>query len=58
MHRNQNRISAGSAIVLLLVFLTAISLEQGLVSNSKWYGLMYITIPLLLILLIVFRPKV
>ena len=36
---------------LLLIVLNAIVLEQGFISDEKWYWLLLITIPLLLIAL-------
>ncbi len=57
MQRNQNKVSAGGVIVLLFVLLNAIVLEQGFVSHPKWYKLAYVTLPLLLISIIMFRRK-
>ena len=49
MHRNQDKISVANIVILLLVFINAIVLQQGFVSHPKWYSLLYITIPLLVI---------
>lgn len=58
MHRNQNKISVSGGSVLPLIVLNAIAVEQGFVSNPKWYCVLCITIPLLLILILMSRGKV
>jgi len=57
MPRNQEKISAGGMIVTLLVVLSAIALERGLVSHPKWYKVAWITIPLLIISIVLHRKK-
>ena len=59
MHRNPEKISAGRPTVLLLLLLNAIILEEGYVAHEKWYWLLYITIPLLLVSILLFyrRPS-
>jgi hypothetical protein len=47
MRRGQEN-STGGMVLLFFVILNAIVLEQGLTSNSQWYELAYITVPLLL----------
>jgi hypothetical protein len=49
MHLDQNKGSVANAVILLLVFINAGVLEQGLVSHAEWYPLLYITVPLLMI---------
>lgn len=51
MSENQNKKTEGKPMVLLLIVLNAIVLEQGFISDEKWYWLLLITIPLLLIAL-------
>jgi hypothetical protein len=55
MRRNQGKVSVINIVILLLAFINAIVLQQGLVSHPKWYLLLYITIPLLLISILVSR---
>ncbi|MBE7172989.1 MAG: hypothetical protein INR73_20600 [Williamsia sp.] len=57
MHRTEKEASVGGSVVLLLVLLTAIAFEKGFVSDPKWYDLLYITIPLLMISHGVLRHK-
>jgi uncharacterized membrane protein YhdT len=49
MHRNEQPVSVGNYIALLLVLLSINAVADGLVSNSQWYWLLCITIPLLLV---------
>ena len=51
MSENQNKKTEEKPMVLLLIVLNAIVLEQGFISDEKWYWLLLITIPLLLIAL-------
>lgn len=57
MPRNQKKVLASGMMVLLMVFLNAFILQQGLVSNEVWYKLTFITIPLLLLSIVAFRRK-
>ncbi len=52
MNGNQNKISVNWAVALPLIILSAIAMEQGLVSDPKWYEVLYVTIPLLLVLIV------
>ena len=47
MYRKQEPVSAGMSFAVVLVLLSAIALEKGMVSNPKWYYLLWITLPLL-----------
>jgi hypothetical protein len=49
MYRNQQPVSAGRVITIVLVLLSAIALKQGIVADAQWYLLLCITIPLLVI---------
>lgn len=49
MYRNEQPVSVGSYIAMLLVIISAISLEQGMVNDPKWYLMLWITIPLLVV---------
>jgi len=54
MKRDQNRISVGEAVVALVVLLNVATIKQGWISHPKWYSLLYLTLPLLLLCLIRF----
>jgi hypothetical protein len=58
MQRNQKKVSAGGTIVLLLLLLNVIMLKQGFISNEAWYKLAFVTVPLLLIAIVLFRKKI
>lgn len=58
MSRNQQKTSAGGAMTLLAVFLNAIILEQGISQDKRWYTMLFITIPLLLISFIGVKNRV
>ena len=49
MSRDHQKISKNGIIITLLILLNAIVLEQGLISNEKWYWALIITIPALFI---------
>jgi hypothetical protein len=55
MHRNQQNISFGGTLVLLLVMLNAFVLEQGLSADKEWYLPLFLTIPFLLFSLVYWR---
>lgn len=47
MSRNQHTIPAGGAIVLLLALLNGIILKDGYINDSRHYGWLLVTVPLL-----------
>jgi hypothetical protein len=47
MYRKQEQVSAGMSFAVVLVLISAIALERGLVANPNWYYLLWITVPLL-----------
>ncbi|WP_207515137.1 hypothetical protein [Longitalea luteola] len=51
MYRNHERVSVGMSFAVLLVLASAIALERGMVSHPKWYYILWITIPLLVVCL-------
>lgn len=57
MSRSQKKISAGGVVMLSLVLVTAVALEEAFVSNPKWYNVLYVTLPLLLILRVIYRRR-
>ena len=52
MEGNQQKISAGGVGVSFLFLLNAIVLEQGFVTNEKWYWALTATLPLLILSII------
>ena len=58
MQGKQEQVSAGISFAVVLVLLSAIALEQGLVDNSKWYYILWLTIPLLGLCLYTERKKI
>lgn len=58
MQRKQEHVSAGISFAVVLVLVSAIALEQGLVDNSKWYYILWLTIPLLGLCLYTERKKI
>lgn len=57
MHQKQQRVSAGISFAVVLVLVSAIALEQGLVDNAKWYYILWLTVPLLAVCLYTKRKK-
>jgi hypothetical protein len=57
MQRGHHTVSSGGTIVLALLLLNAIVLKQGYVSGAGWYKLAWITVPLLLYSIVLFRQK-
>jgi hypothetical protein len=49
MQLKQQRVSASISFAVILVLLSAIALEQGMIESPKWYSLLWITIPMLAI---------
>jgi hypothetical protein len=47
MYRKHEHVSAGMSFAVVLVLASAVALEEGMVTSSKWYYLLWITIPLL-----------
>lgn len=58
MSRSQKNGSASGAFMVLLVFINAIILKENLVSAGELYGLLWLTIPLLLISIFLFRREI
>jgi len=52
MSRNQTEVSASGSILIVLVILTAIILERGLIVNERWYWGLLFTIPALILALL------
>ena len=49
MYRNEQPVSVGNYIAMLLVLVSINAVVDGLVSDPQWYWLLCITIPLLLL---------
>ena len=47
--RNQKYEPIGGIFLLLLVLINAVALKQGFTGNSKWYLIMILTLPLLIV---------
>lgn len=57
MQPKQQRVSAGISFAVVLVLASAIALEKGFVDNSKWYYILWLTVPLLGLCLYTGRNK-
>ncbi len=47
MYRKQEHVSAGMSFAVVLVLISAIALEKGMVADPKWYYILWVTVPLL-----------
>jgi len=56
LHKEKN-ISVSSSIILFLVFSNALILKIAFVQNEKWYALLVVTLPLLLVAIYHLREK-
>ncbi len=52
MTRNQKQGPASRLIILMLVFGTVISVKEGYIGNEKWYWILIVTVPLLLLAMV------
>ncbi|WP_126246349.1 hypothetical protein [Chitinophaga rhizosphaerae] len=50
--RNREKVSIGGMILLVLVIANALILRTALTTDAGWYRALYISLPLLLIVLI------
>lgn len=50
-------VSASGLIILMLVLLSVIAIKEGYTSNEKWYRVLIVTLPLLLLAIINIRQK-
>ncbi|HEX2606438.1 MAG TPA: hypothetical protein VHK91_03625 [Flavisolibacter sp.] len=57
MSQKHDQITVKGAVLLLLALLNAIVLEAGYVNHPKWYSILLLTAPLLLIRLFLFHKK-
>ena len=57
MTGKQNSPSASGIIILILVLLSAIAMKSGYISNEKWYWVLIVTLPLLLLAILNIRQK-
>ena len=57
MTGNERQISANELVILILVFGSAIALTEGYINNERWYWLLILTLPLLLLAIIDIRQK-
>ena len=49
MYQKHEPVSVGMSFAVILVIASAIAMEEGLVTHPKWYGVLWITLPLLAI---------
>ena len=47
MQKNQKSILPGGNLVFFLLVLNAVIMEHGLITNSGWYFLLFLTLPLM-----------
>lgn len=52
MRRNQNEISAKGIMLLFLVIITALSMREGLIGNTNWYYIAFVSLPASILLLL------
>lgn len=57
MTSKQKPASASGLIILILVLLSAIAMESGYIGNEKWYWVLLVTLPLLLLAILNIRQK-
>ena len=57
MTGKQQPVSASGIIILFLVLLSAIAMKSGYISNEKWYWVLIVTLPLLLLAILNIRQK-
>jgi hypothetical protein len=57
MKQNEKEVSIGGIFVLGAIFINAIVLKQGLITHKDWYGMLLITIPLLIACIITFKRE-
>jgi hypothetical protein len=49
MTRNTKPVSASEIIISILVLLSAVAIKNGYVGNGKWYSVLFVTMPLLIL---------
>jgi uncharacterized membrane protein YhdT len=57
MRQHQRPIPMGNPAIVLFVILTIIGMKYGFASDPKWYTLAYISLPLLIFSVIIYRKK-
>jgi len=57
MIRDEKKAVPSGHIILILVLGTVIALKEGYISNGKWYWILTLTLPLLLLAIINSRQK-
>jgi len=58
MGRNQKKSSLTGTFMVMLVFINAVILKEGLMTSASLYGLLWLSIPLLLITVFEARRKI
>jgi uncharacterized membrane protein YhdT len=54
---NQKQVGARELMIVILVLGSVIAVKEGYTGNGKWYGLLTLTLPLLLFAIINIRQK-
>ena len=57
MYRKQEHVSAGMSFAVMLILLSAVALEEGLVVSPKWYYVLWVTLPMLAVYAWIFRKS-
>jgi hypothetical protein len=57
MSRNPRKVSAGGSIIVLFVLLTAIVLQNALITDTRWYWCLFVTFPAIVLIALFVRSK-
>jgi hypothetical protein len=57
MIQDQKRVSASGLIILVLVLSNVIAIKEAYIDNEKWYWVLFITLPLLLLAIVNIHDK-
>ena len=57
MIRNQKNVPASGVIILILVLVSALALKGGYMNSEKWYWVLILTLPLLLLAILNIRQN-
>ena len=57
MQQKEKEVSFCGPLVLAAVLFNAIVLKQALIVSQNWYGLLIVTIPLLIMSIVIFKRR-
>jgi uncharacterized membrane protein YhdT len=57
MRQRQQPVPMGNPVIVLFTILVIVGMKYGFASDPQWYTLAYISLPLLIFSLIVYRRK-